>query len=402
MLDNEKVRYLTIFAVVTLLLYIPFNIFIEVFNISYGPRLTDFDTYYHSAHRLRNGGSIYADTVAPDGSSRRFVYPPVAILIFLPFSFFPFTIAGILWNVFSVLVFSIGMVKLLKELLYNSNMEFSKTHYIIAISSAIAFSPMVNWIKAGQASGIVAGGLCLSVAYLLENERTSNVLPAFYASVLIPVICSIKPYYAPSGGHLLQDIKRLAYGIFGGAIIFTLSLLLLGVDTHIKYINVIQSGQSNLVFTTPPSQWNAGIYAPLHIFGELAISIRIILILATIATILVLTYYDYEQLEIALIGIAIIPIATPTRVDGLVALIPVYIVILIHYWENRLLRASTFISILLVHIHPYTIELLSKIGPHYIPAFDTISPIIPLLQPALWGHLLLIALVIYIITIVNR
>lgn len=397
MIDKNKYYYFTIFTTTILIGYIPFNIMVEYFNISYGPRLTDFDTYYYSAHRFITGDSIYAEVFAPDGSSRKFMYPPIAIMIFLPFAYLPFTIAGVLWNLFSLAILSIGIIKLIDELMYERGSEATKYIYTVVVLCVIGFSPTINWVKAGQASGVVASGLCFSMAYLFESKRNSSNLSLILSSALIPAVSLIKPYYAPSGAHLLQDIRRFGYSVLTAALLIVLSMPFLGYKIYLEYINQLLEGGSSLIFTTPPSNWNASVYSPLYILGELATEIRIIIVLATIISVILLTQYEYDRLNVALLGLVIIPIATPTRVDGLVALIPVYLVLLARYWNNKLFRFLALLSLILVHIHPYTIELLSKLGPRHISAFESLVPIIPILQPALWGHILLICLLVYVI-----
>lgn len=395
MTDYEEYGLLTVSVIFALIAYMIFNVAIEFLNVTYGPRLTDFDTYYYSAKRFLEGGSLYADSVAPDGSSRRFMYPPIAVVIFIPFSFLPFTAAGILWNTFSLAFLAFGIRELLTELAKESEVELTTSNQVVILLSVIGFSPMINWVKAGQASGLVAGGLCLSVAFLLKSDRTSNKLSAVYTSVSIPIVCAVKPYYAPSGAHLLQSAKRFTYAVAGGLTIAVLSLVIFGVEEHASYFTEILTGNNNLVFTTPPSQWNASIYSPFYVFGDFAAELRYILLLVTVITVLLLQYRGDERLETALLGIAIIPMATPTRVDGLVALIPVYLVLLFRYWTSGQFRVATLVSIVFIHIHPYTIELVAKLGPRYVSGFGKLTPIIPILQPALWGHLLLLFLLAY-------
>lgn len=390
------IDYITILVGLMLILYIPFNIMIEWFNLTYGPRLTDFDTYYYSAERFMNGESLYAEAVAPNGSSRQFMYPPISIIIFIPFTYLQFTTAGIIWNILSLVMLSIGVAKLLTELIVEFELGHSNVQlYNFVILSVVGFSPTINWIKSGQASGIIAGGLCLSMAYTLVGKRTSKNMHMLLAGAIIPMVCSIKPYYAPSGAHLVQNIRRFGHSIIGSIIIVASSLILFGSEIHIRYIDQLLQGESSLIFTIPPSDWNAAIYLPLYFFGDSALYIRIILVVVTVASVLVLSWYNYDKLNIALLGLVIIPVATPTRVDGLVALIPVYLVLLIRYWKYKSFRIFTLLSIMLVHIHPYTIELLAKLGPRYSPVFDRLTHVIPVIQPALWGHILLFVLLSY-------
>jgi hypothetical protein len=399
--EKSKDEIFVIFAVTVLSGYIVLNLSLEYFNVADGPRLTDFDTYYYSARRILQDRSLYAEAVAPNGSSRKFVYPPVAIVLFVPFSFLPFTISGILWNILSLMILLFGVSQLFSELIHESQYDTNKINHMVVLLSIVGFAPTINWLKNGQASGVVVGGLCLFVAYLLRSKRVSGGEPDIYdifASILTPAICFIKPYYAPSGAHLLQNTRRLIISAISGCIILVISILMFGVETHMIYIETILLGEgSNLTFTTPPSQWNASIYSPLYIFGHSAHIVRAIIIPTTVVTILILNYHTKNKFEIVLLGMLLIPIATPTRVDGLSALIPVFLIMLIRYWEVTRLRTLTIISVLLIHIHPYTIELLAKIGPQYIPILDEVAIAVPLLQPALWGHILISVIVFYTI-----
>lgn len=53
------------------------------------------------------------------------------------------------------------------------------------------------------------------------------------------------------------------------------------------------------------------------------------------------------------------------------------------------------ISMLLIHIHPYTVEFMSKFGPKVYPPLELLTPVIPLLQPALYGMGLLVGYLAY-------
>jgi hypothetical protein len=50
---------------------------------------------------------------------------------------------------------------------------------------------------------------------------------------------------------------------------------------------------------------------------------------------------------------------------------------------------------LLIHVHPYSVEFLSKFGPRIYPPIELLTPAVPFLQPALYGTGLLLGYLVY-------
>jgi hypothetical protein len=97
------------------------------------------------------------------------------------------------------------------------------------------------------------------------------------------------------------------------------------------------------------------------------------------------------------LGVSIVPLAGPTtNTLALTAAIPAVLIVGFYELEKEgKFPKIVAISVLLVHIHPYTVELVSKLGPQIYPPLEILTPVIPLLQPALYGMALLVGYVFY-------
>jgi hypothetical protein len=97
------------------------------------------------------------------------------------------------------------------------------------------------------------------------------------------------------------------------------------------------------------------------------------------------------------LGVAIIPLAGPTtNTLALNAVIPTILMIGLYEREKK----QTFPKIIavcaiLIHIHPYTIEFVSKLGLQIYSPLTILTPVIPLLQPAIYGMGILLSYILY-------
>lgn len=199
-------------------LYIPMNLVL----LSVGMvelRLHDFGAYYNAAIRWLHNAPLYQTTVevpsldATISGDMPYLYPPVFVLIFVPFTLFPPILAGAIWNII-ILIFLIWSVS---KLLSAFEVDFYwKKRFLIYLIVA-SFAPTITWVKLGQVSGLVAALLCLSGAALRSNRHELSGVFTTLGSV-------IKPFYATSGAHLLRHRKRFVSAIATsvGIIIFGL------------------------------------------------------------------------------------------------------------------------------------------------------------------------------------
>ncbi|MFB6187037.1 MAG: glycosyltransferase family 87 protein, partial [Halobacteriaceae archaeon] len=314
-----------------------------------------------------------------------YLYPPVFVLLFVPFTVFPPVIAGYIWDivVLGFLVWSASV------LIKTFDIDLKKRTRILLYLGIISFGPTLTWVKAGQVSGLIAALLILSAASL----RSGNDI---HSGVFTTLGSAVKPFYATSGAHLLRSKKRLLSGILALMVVILTSLLLFGVNESLQYFEVLRSGKGWGV-GIGPQNWNAGHFNPFYILGPVKHLPRLLIVIGTAGISLHSNWRDIPVEYIFALGVAIIPVAGPTaNTLALNAVIPAVLVVGLYELEQTgKVPEVLAVGILLIHIHPYTVEFLSKLGPSIFSPLNNIAPIIPILQPAIYGLGLLLGYFVY-------
>lgn len=374
-----------------IVLYIPLNLILILLGLVQQPKLQDFGAYYNGAVRFLNNAPLYQTTQdtaflqAQISGDMPYLYPPIFILLFAPFTIFPVVVAGMVWNVSVLLLLLYSVSKLVDAF----EMTLTRSHKFLLYLSVISFGPTITWVKAGQISGLLAALLCLSGAALRSQKNTSS-------GILTTVASAFKPFYATSGAHLLRSRRRLLASLVTGLCVLLFGLLIFGLETHLEYLNILLEGKG-WETTKSPDRWNAGHFNPFFILGPLKHLPRIALIFATVGFTLYSNRLKIPIEYIFALGVAIIPLAGPTtNTLALSAAIPATAIVGLYELENnRKFPKLLVVSTLLIHIHPYTVEFLSKFGPQIYPNIELATPIIPLIQPALYGMILLTGYIVF-------
>lgn len=372
------------------ILYIPINILL----LSAGMvelRLNDFGAYYNAAVRWLHSAPLYQTTQevpaldAQISGDMPYLYPPIFVLIFVPFTFLPPIISGILWNLVTLmfLIWSVSM------LVSTFEVDICWKKRLLLYLVVASFAPTITWIKLGQVSGLLTALLCLSGAKLRSNSHELSGMFTTLGSI-------VKPFYATSGAHLLRDRRRFFSAVITGVGIIVFGLVIFGVDTHIEYIGVLKEGKG-WETAIGPSNWHATHFNPFYILGPLKHLPRAIIVLGTAGLALYSNKTEVPVEYIFALGVSIVPLAGPTtNTLALNAVIPA--ILMVSFYELEMgegIPKILAISTLLIHIHPYTIEFLSKFGPQIYPPLKSLTSIIPLLQPALYGMALLVGYLVY-------
>lgn len=388
--QKSKRRILWGLFLLPIFLYIPINLAL----LSVGMvelRLNDFGAYYNAAVRWLHSAPLYQTTQevstleAQISGDMPYLYPPIFVLIFVPFTFLPPVISGVVWNL-TTLMFLIWSVS---KLVSTFEVDIHRNERLLLYLAVASFAPTITWMKLGQVSGLVAGLLCLSGATLRSNRHELS-------GVLTTLGSIVKPFYATSGAHLLRQRRRFISAVITCTGIILLGLLIFGIDTHLEYVGVLREGKG-WETAVGPSDWNATHFNPFHILGPLEHLLRAIIILGTAGLALYSNKTETPIEYIFALGVSIIPFAGPTtNTLVLSAVIPAILMVSLYELENgeQFPKILAF-SALLIHIHPYTIEFLSKFGPQIYPPLKILTPVIPLLQPALYGMVLLVGYLAY-------
>jgi alpha-1,2-mannosyltransferase len=117
----------------------------------------------------RAGYNIYVPLAIHD-----FTYPPAAIILFLPFTYLPLTVAFVVWTVISLGCVAGMYLVVLRTTRRGSWLE----HLTIAIwacaATAVLFTPVLSVLNLGQTSAILV--LLVTVDFLAIRDRSQGVL----------------------------------------------------------------------------------------------------------------------------------------------------------------------------------------------------------------------------------
>jgi len=372
------------------IVYLPVNLYLFLIGVV-ELRLNDYGAYYNAAIRFLNGFPLYQTTTeiseleASRSGDMPYIYPPIFIFIFIPFTHFHFSLSGVLWDVFVLALLLFSVSRLIRS--FDTEMDtMSKVMVFIFVAS---FGPTLTWIKSGQISGLLIAFLCLSLVALRSDHP-------YWSGVYTTLGSVVKPFYLTSGAHLLRSRKRLVSALLAGLVLSLLSIVIFGVDTNIQYIRVLQQGKG-WETAIPPSEWHASHFNPFYILGAFKHLPRIFIVLFTIGISIYSNKNDAPVEYVFALGLAIIPLAAPTtNTLALNATIPAILITMLYELETTDSLSDILpLSALLIHIHPYSIEFLAKFGPQIFPQLEILSPIIPIVQPALYGSLLITGYLMY-------
>ncbi|GAB3687913.1 hypothetical protein GCM10028857_21510 [Salinarchaeum chitinilyticum] len=383
-------NYLWKIVFIAFALYIPFNLILLAAGVV-ELRLNDFGAYYNAAVRFLESAPLYKTTAeiptleARTSENMGYLYPPLYVLVFVPFTLFSPFVAGILWNVI-VLLFLLWSVS---RLISTFDLDVTRNERILLYVLVASFAPTITWMKLGQISGLLAAFLCLSGAALRSKRHKLSAVTTVLGS-------SFKPFYATSGAHLLRDRRRFLSAIASVGGILLLSVILFGVETHLEYIEVLREGKG-WETSRGPSDWHATHFNPFYLLGPFKQVPRVGIVLGTAALALYSNKLETPIEYIFALGVAIVPLAGPTtNTLALNAVIPAMLMVGLYELETEgEVPAVLLISALLIHMHPYTIEILGKLGPQIYPPLEMLAPALPLLQPALYGMILLVGYILY-------
>jgi len=362
-------------------------------------RPTDVDAFYDAIVRIRHGGPLInpwgdADTV------QRYHYHPIVILIFYPLYFLGYLGFKIVWLLLSVAFTAGGTYLLLRAEADYWNFPISKTQLGILSIAAIGFAPMVTNFKSGQSTPL----MYLFVALTWWYFRRSNYS---LGGTMLSVPLLIKPYFiAPLVIYVRRDRAIGVLTFVGGGIAANiLAGVTIGWDTVVDYyveLAAIGPGQAE---TSIPAltfdAWFSNSLRMFYWFGEVG-SLVVFGLFAVPLAYATLTYL-FEQRAMPAdmyaysAGLLMLWFPVGSVVD--LAMVLAAVVVLgfrIYVHGTDLAMIALGVSFLLMHVHPYFMEFFVGAGPLYIQSLydyeQLILTVIPYLQPAMWGLIVLAGL----------
>lgn len=375
----------TMVTIGALLVYPVVDWWLRAVDIAPGFQFWDFGAYGGAVERSRTGDPLY---VRSDGGGFHgsYLYPPVVVLLFWPFvAMFPAGQSAIVWVGVSVALLWIGL-QLLASVL---GLPLRWWERGLLLWLLVGFQPLLLSVKMGQTATFLTALLCFAFVALAAGNRDGS--PWVMASGgLTALVGVIKPSYAPVGAHLLSDRFRLLGAVLTGAVVGILSLVAFGVGTHWTYLDVLRWGIEQGEGGRPPTLWLPPYYRPLAWLSE-PMPLRFVVSLV-IAGYAVSAPPEADRTVFAL-GVAAFPLLSPlTYTYYLVALLPATAILLAVELDLDGRPAIPVIGLLLVHVHAYGLRFLVVELPPLVPSLEALEPHYLLLQPGLWGNLLLLGL----------
>lgn len=355
-----------------------------------GPSFHDFSTYYMAADRILNGQFVYTDPATipnpqsvPSDFVPLYVYPPPFALLFIPLALLNFWVASWMYLICVSVLFAAAT----RLLLRNLDRSPSKSETAFITVAIIGFFPFKQWAYMGQVTLLLTAALTVSAALLYQDRRRDVRYRDTFIGVCAALAVYVKPYYAPTGAHLFRTRRLVAAGVtmIGLSVI---GFFLMGIDATQAYVDILLSNPVRQF------EWNGGPYNPLYALGAFEWAVRIPFLLAAATLAFLGTRLTQNGLDPYLFcfGVGTMLVAAPgVKFYTLVALVPTYIV-LVHEELARVdgLPTLVFVSIGLVQAHRYVIKYGFEIAAlHDVSWLPTLLPIV---QPALWGSLIVVGL----------
>ena len=220
-------------------LLISFGVLGSVLFLS-GVEAGDFRAYYHAAELAVQGESFVG--AAPPGvnSYASWVYPPIAVVPFVPFTilrgWFP---AFLVWNLLNVAV-AIAIGQSLFKYLQEKNASLGVIDRVLIMFTFVFGSSAILNLAQGQSNFIVLG--CIFYGFLsLERERP------IWAGVLYAIAATIKIWPALFGVWLLYKRSYraiLAAGVVGGGLQLA-GVALFGMESYSTLVRILIQDRSS-------------------------------------------------------------------------------------------------------------------------------------------------------------
>ncbi|WP_276260181.1 glycosyltransferase family 87 protein [Haloglomus litoreum] len=351
-------------------------------------RFWDFGAYGNAVDRWQAGEALYVrnDNGGFHGS---YLYPPFSVLLFYPFvALFEPDMTRLVWSAATVLFMWVGLQALVASL----GRSLSVPERLLGLLALLGFQPFLLGIKMGQTVGVTGGLLALAGAGVVNDTagRRLRGVWATLAGVTTALVGLLKLPFAPAGAHLLRSKRRFAAAVGTGLVLLALSVAVFGIDSHRLYLDVLAWGVESGGGARNPALWLPPYFKPL---AWLSGSIALRLVGSAIVVAYAVLAADADR-EVFALGVASIPLLAPlVYTYYFTAVLPAVVVLLAVEFDHPSGRPTIpLVGLLLLQFHSYGLKFLVDNVPDAIPAFTALRPAYFLLQPGLWGSLVLVGL----------
>jgi len=375
-------------------------------------RFYDMGVYLGALENWHAGAPIYQQN-ENGGYFGEFLYPPLVLLVFDLFDEMAQTTRWA-WELFSLSLLWVGLQLVIR----GYGLALRGWERGVLLWALVGFHPLWFSFKHGQVSIFLGGVLALALAALQRGEsRPAGPSPSdrtdppdggdppderdlsegwafrVVSGTATTVAAAAKLTYMTAGVHLLVDRDRLLGAFAAGGLLAGVSLLVFGVDTHLRYLDVLRWGIASGNDPQSPHLMSAAYYQPLYALRDVATAIRVLGVVAVAGLALAAGAGDADT-QTFVLGVTAMPLLAPQQYTyTFAALLPAIVALLAIEWRRDVGRPIVpVVALVLLHVHAMALRLFVD---RFWVRFEFVSalqPVVGLLQPGLWGNLLLVGL----------
>lgn len=380
--DRPLLVAASILTLVALVSYPAVEAFVRSIGLAQPVNYQDFGVYRAAVDRWLAGDPIYVTN--DDGYWGTYLYPPVVLPLFWPFTYPTHAQAGLAWGLLSVALLWLALQLVVARL----GCELRWWERLLGLWALAGFHPLMLSFKLGQTAGFLGALLAFALAAMLADDRAQSYL----SGALTAFVGVFKMAYAPVGAHLLADRKRFLGAAVAGVGLVAASIAVFGLGANRAYLDVLAWGVAHGSGDRLPTAgaWLPAYFRQLHwLPGSLFVRLGI----AAAVSLAAVLSQGADRALFAL-GVGTFLLITPLPyVYYFVAALPAVLALLAVELDRDGVPTVPVVVLLLLHVHSYVLRLLAGALPTLLGGLP--DPVYPLLQPGLWGVLLLFGLAGY-------
>ena len=264
---------------ILLILFAAIGLFLILKTIFLGGH-PDFEVYYAAARAFLEGKNFY---LATSSAGTTFIYPPIALLLAIPFSIFPFLTAQMIWTAISILVFLISVLLLLTI----NNEKFFSNRFLFLFGMAFFSFPAKFTLGMGQINMFI---LLLLVVFLYFIQQKRSKIAAFFLSLGFNI--KLFPLLLPILFIIRKQWKLLFYIISFTVGICLFSVIIFSPRMLWEFLSSISPG---IVFSTRTDYYNQALSGFVFRLMSVSTPADIVIKIISVVLLLVTVYFVWRD-----------------------------------------------------------------------------------------------------------
>jgi hypothetical protein len=358
----------------------------------------DFRMYHNAAKIFLSGGDFYDHT--------GFLYPPLALLTYLPFANLNFNQAYFLMTLINFFLI-IGTIIFLSKILRHYNISLFTSEKILLFFAIFLFYPVASCFYRGQMSILISFLITIFYYQVLMNKDISAGITLIFATIL-----KVFPLSLMFFGIFLRKIKFVMSSLLTLIVCCIVSFFLFGIPTHIRFIETLKTHEHSMssLSSFSSNYFNAsvsgiffrlfGLFNTSESFQDIFIIVWTIIRITFVVLILFYLYrsskneklFNSKEWRILIFSlILVLTLSLPDRGSASYAifLIVPYVLYIFVLNLDATEKLVLLISLILFSFHTHAIYLSNFI------IGGQIATIIYIISPAMCANLLFLFLTLY-------